>query len=84
MRAEEMGNQRHTRGHDANPLISLETLANVTVRALEESRGLLWRLQRNHNEEYVGAEELNIHKKRLWLKMTKLCGIRALRGSLFL
>lgn len=41
MRAEERRNQRHTRGRDANPIRSLETPANVTVRALEEDRGLM-------------------------------------------
>lgn len=51
-RAEEKRNQRHTRGHDANPLRSLETPTNVTVRAPGESRGFVWSpKKRKHNRD---------------------------------
>lgn len=47
---EEKRNQRHTRGHDANPLRSLETPTNVTIRAPGESRGFMWSCKkRKHN-----------------------------------
>lgn len=49
--AEERRNQRHNRGHDANPLRSLETPANVTVRALGESRGFVWSRKRGNTME---------------------------------
>lgn len=51
-------NQRHTRGHDANPLRSPETSANVTVRALGERRGFVpshKKKKRKRNGGYVEA-----------------------------
>lgn len=55
MRAEERRNQRRTRGCDANPIRSLETPANVTVGAFEESRGLV---QLRTGSKMVGMRKL--------------------------
>lgn len=48
MRVEERRNQRH-RGHDANPLGSLETPASVTVGALWLSSGCVEPQKRKNN-----------------------------------
>lgn len=55
-RAEERRNQRHTRGHDANPLRSLEAAANVTV---VQQRLRVEPEQRKHNGGDVEAAAIS-------------------------